>query len=81
MNPGSFDPAICNEAKALPSGLSAFASVIIAWALIIPSIGSHWYTGPIIAKAGNLGFEYAVVVAVLAYLPIRTAEIKYRGLF
>jgi purine-cytosine permease-like protein len=78
-NPASFDPTIWNDAKALPSGLSALASVVIAWGFIIPSMSSHWYTGPIAAKAGDLGFEFAVVIAALAYLPIRTMEIKYRG--
>lgn len=78
-DPASFDPAIWNDGRALPSGLSALASVIIAWAFIIPSMEQTWYTGPIAKKTGDLGFEFAVVIALLAYIPIRTFEIKIRG--
>lgn len=78
-DPASFDPAIWNDGRALPSGLSALASVIIAWAFIIPSMEQRWYTGPIAEKTGDLGSEFAVVVAFLAYILIRSFEIKTRG--
>ncbi|KAK4446638.1 putative purine-cytosine permease [Podospora aff. communis PSN243] len=78
-DPKSFDPAIWNDGKALPSGLSALASVVIAWGFIIPSMHHPWYVGPIAKKAGDLGFECAVVVAFVSYMVLRTAEIRYRG--
>ncbi|KAI1372398.1 permease for cytosine/purines, uracil, thiamine, allantoin-domain-containing protein [Hypoxylon crocopeplum] len=78
-DPRSFDPKIWNDGRALPTGLSAIASVLIAWGLIIPSMQGDWYTGPIAEKTGDLGFEFAVVVAFLAYIPIRSLEIKIRG--
>ncbi|KAI1401750.1 permease for cytosine/purines, uracil, thiamine, allantoin-domain-containing protein [Hypoxylon fuscum] len=78
-DPNSFDPKIWNDGRALPTGLSALMSVLIAWAFIIPSMQADWYTGPIAKKTGDLGFEFAVVVALLAYLPIRSLEIKIRG--
>ncbi|KAJ9604251.1 hypothetical protein H2200_011085 [Cladophialophora chaetospira] len=78
-DPASFDPAIWNDGRALPSGVSALAAVIISWALIIPSMAQAWYVGPIAKKTGDLGFEFAVVVALLAYVPIRSLEIKIRG--
>lgn len=78
-DPGSFDPKIWNDGRALPTGLSALAAVLIAWAFIIPSMQGDWYTGPIAQKTGDLGFEFAVVVALLAYIPIRSLEIKIRG--
>ncbi|KIW19652.1 hypothetical protein PV08_00226 [Exophiala spinifera] len=78
-DPASFDPTIWNDGRALPSGLSAIAAVVISWAFIIPSMDQTWYTGPIAKKTGDLGFEFAVVVALLAYIPIRTLEIKMRG--
>lgn len=78
-DPSSFDPAIWDDGRALPSGLSALAAVVLAWALIIPSMHTAWYTGPIAEVTGDLGFEFAVIVALLAYLPIRTMEIKMRG--
>ncbi|KAH9897580.1 permease for cytosine/purines, uracil, thiamine, allantoin-domain-containing protein [Xylariomycetidae sp. FL2044] len=78
-DPQSFDPKIWNDGRALPSGLSALTSVLISWAFIIPSMDQTWYTGPIAEKTGDLGFEFAVVVAFLAYIPLRTLEIKLRG--
>jgi purine-cytosine permease-like protein len=75
----SFDPAIWDDGRALPSGLSALATVFISWGFIIPSMDTTWYTGPIAKAAGDLGFEFAVVIALLAYIPIRTMEIKIRG--
>ncbi|KAI1459888.1 permease for cytosine/purines, uracil, thiamine, allantoin-domain-containing protein [Annulohypoxylon moriforme] len=78
-DPSSFDPKIWNDGRALPTGLSALTSVLIAWAFIIPSMQADWYTGPIAKKTGDLGFEFAVVVAFLAYVPIRSLEVKIRG--
>ena len=75
----SFDPLIWNDGRKLPTGLSALASVLIAWAFIIPSMNHTWFVGPIAKKTGDLGFEFAVVVALLAYIPIRSLEIKIRG--
>ncbi|KAI1392993.1 permease for cytosine/purines, uracil, thiamine, allantoin-domain-containing protein [Hypoxylon trugodes] len=78
-NPHSFDPKIWNNGRALPTGLSALAAVLIAWAFIIPSMQADWYTGPIAEKTGDLGFEFTVVVAFLSYIPIRSLEIRIRG--
>ncbi|KAI1774489.1 permease for cytosine/purines, uracil, thiamine, allantoin-domain-containing protein [Hypoxylon cercidicola] len=78
-DPSSFDPKIWNDGRALPTGLSALAAVLISWAFIIPSMQGDWYTGPIAEKTGDLGFEFAVVVALLTYIPIRSFEIKLRG--
>lgn len=78
-DPASFDPEIWDDGRRLPSGLSAIVAVLIAWGLIIPSMDQSWYTGPIAIKTGDLAFEFAAVVAFLAYVPIRTIEIKWRG--
>ena len=79
-DPKRFDPAIWNDGKALPSGLSALGAVVVSWAFIIPSMHHPWYVGPIAKKTGDLGFELAVVVvAFLSYVVLRTAEIRYRG--
>jgi purine-cytosine permease-like protein len=77
--PDSFDPAIWDNGRALPSGLSALTAVLCAWAFIIPSMSTQWYVGPIAKKTGDLGFEFAVVIALLVYLPVRSFEIKMRG--
>lgn len=78
-DPSSFDPAIWDDGKALPSGLSALASVLLSWALIVPSMSTTWYVGPIAKVTGDLGLIFAVVVAFITYLPLRTFEIKFRG--
>ncbi|CAK7217387.1 hypothetical protein SBRCBS47491_003146 [Sporothrix bragantina] len=78
-NPASFDPAIWDDGRKLPTGLSALVGVLVPWALIAPSMSQDWYTGPIAAKVGDLGFEFAVVVAALVYPPVRALEIKIRG--
>ncbi|KAK1835301.1 putative purine-cytosine permease [Podospora conica] len=78
-DPASFDPAIWDDARALPSGLSALASVLIAWGFIIPSMEHPWFTGPIAHHTGDLGFEFAVVVAFISYNILRRIEIKIRG--
>ncbi|KAK5128731.1 hypothetical protein LTR85_000064 [Meristemomyces frigidus] len=77
-NPENYDPAIWDDAALLPPGYAALASVLIPWALVIPSMDEQpWYTGPIASKTGDLGFEFAVVLAALLYFPLRTIEIKW----
>ena len=78
-DPKSLDPAIWNDGRQLPSGISAIAAMLIAWAFIIPSMEQTWYTGPIAKHTGDLAFEFALVITVLAYVPLRTLEIKLRG--
>ncbi|KAH7025676.1 permease for cytosine/purines, uracil, thiamine, allantoin-domain-containing protein [Microdochium trichocladiopsis] len=78
-DPASLDPAIWDDGRALPTGLSALAAVLLSWSLIIPAMSTTWFAGPIAQKAGDLGLILAVVVAFITYLPIRTLEIKIRG--
>ncbi len=78
-DPASFDPAIWDDGRKLPTGLSALVGVAVPWALIAPSMSQTWYSGPIANKAGDLGFEFAIVVAALVYPLVRTLEIKLRG--
>ncbi|KAH8893042.1 hypothetical protein GQ53DRAFT_685576 [Thozetella sp. PMI_491] len=78
-NPASMDPAAWNNADALPSGIPAIIATVVPWALIVPSMSSVWYVGPIAAAAGDLAWELGAASSVLLYLPLRAAEIKYRG--
>ena len=38
-----------------------------------------WYTGPIARTTGDIGFEMAVVVTTLLYIPLRHVEKRWRG--
>ncbi|ORX96545.1 hypothetical protein BCR34DRAFT_628798 [Clohesyomyces aquaticus] len=78
-DPNSFDPTIWDDGNALPSGLAAVATTILAWAFIISTMETEWYTGPIAHKTGDPGFEFAVIISTLAYIPLRSWEIKRRG--
>lgn len=78
-NPASMDPTIWNDASALPSGIPAVISTLAPWGVIVPSMSTVWYVGPIAARVGDLAWELGAVCAVLLYLPLRAAEIKYRG--
>ncbi|KAF2491278.1 putative purine-cytosine permease FCY2 [Lophium mytilinum] len=78
-NPAAYDHKIWNVASDLPSGLAALAALIIPFALVVPSMAQTWYTGPIAEKAGDLGFEFALVLGTLIYIPARMLEIKIRG--
>jgi len=78
-NARTFDHAIWNSARELPTGLPALASLLIPFAVVVPSMDQVWYTGPIAKVTGDLGFEFALALGTLLYLPLRYLEIKMRG--
>lgn len=80
-NVSSIDPDIWNNTKALPTGIPALVATLVPWALIIPSMSSVWYIGPIARVTGDLSYELGTACSALVYLPLRAAEIKYRGRF
>lgn len=51
----------------------------MSFALVIPSMSQVWYTGPIARKTGDIGFEVAMVVTTLIYVPLRHLEKYWRG--
>ncbi|KAH6965880.1 permease for cytosine/purines, uracil, thiamine, allantoin-domain-containing protein [Fusarium venenatum] len=73
------DPKIWNQGRRLPTGLAAIGTSIISLELVIPSMNTPWFTGPIGAKIGDIGFESALVVTGIAYYPLRTLEIRLMG--
>lgn len=79
MDYGSFDHAIWNVGRKLPTGIAAMLASLISFALVVPGMAEVWYTGPIAATTGDIGFEMAFVVTGLCYLPLRWLEIKWRG--
>ncbi|XEV05893.1 hypothetical protein FSHL1_011180 [Fusarium sambucinum] len=73
------DPKIWNQGRRLPTGLAAIGASIASLGLVIPSMNTPWFTGPIGAKIGDIGFESAFVVTGIAYYPLRTLEIRLMG--
>lgn len=79
MDYGSYDHAIWNVGRKLPTGVAALLASIISFGLVVPGMAEVWYTGPIAETTGDIGFEMAFVVTAIAYFPLRWAEIKWRG--
>jgi purine-cytosine permease-like protein len=73
------DPRIWNQGRRLPTGLAAIGASMIGLGLVIPSMDTPWFTGPIGAKVGDIGFESAFVATGVAYYPLRTLEIRLMG--
>lgn len=79
MDFSTYDHAIWNVGRRLPSGIPAIAASICSMGLVVPGMAEVWFTGPIAEKTGDIGFEMAFFVTALCYLPFRWLEIKMRG--
>ena len=80
MDPETYDVAIWDNPKLLPSGIPALVALVIPFAIVVPSMDQIWYVGPIAATTGDLGFEFALVLSPFIYYPLRMLEIKlFRG--
>ncbi len=79
MDFSTYDHAIWNVGRKLPSGLAALAASILSFGLIVPGMDEVWYVGPIAEHSGDIGFEAAFVVTWICYWPLRWLEIKWRG--
>lgn len=77
-DPANIDPKIWNSYSALPSGIPALIATLISWAVIVLSMSTTWYVGPIAKQAGDLAYELSAVCAILVYAPLRAAELKFR---
>lgn len=75
----SFDPRIWNSVRELPPGLAALTAFVLPFALVVPSMDQVWYVGPIAKITGDLAFEFALVLGIMFYMPLRTLEIKWMG--
>ena len=74
-----YDIRIWNVPSQLPLGIAALASCTLSFAVVIPSMNQVWYTGPIARKTGDIGFEVAIAVTALLYIPLRYLERHWRG--
>lgn len=79
MDYHSYDPAIWNQVRRLPTGLAAIGASLVSIGLVVPSMDTPWFTGPIGERIGDLGFESAFVVTGIAYYPLRTLEVRLMG--
>ncbi|KAF1844622.1 uncharacterized protein K460DRAFT_376280 [Cucurbitaria berberidis CBS 394.84] len=73
------DETAWDDAKKLPPGLAAIGAAVLCSGLVIPTMGQTWYTGPIAETTGNIGFEVAIVLSALLYVPLRALEKKTCG--
>lgn len=76
MEPETYDVAVWNRPKLLPSGIPALAALVIPFAIVVPSMDQLWYVGPIASTTGDLGFEFAFILSPIIYYPLRRLEIK-----
>lgn len=79
MNFASYDPRIWNQGWSLPTGLAAIGASVVSMAVVVPSMDTTWFTGPIGGRVGDIGFEVAFIVTGIAYYPLRSLEIKWLG--
>lgn len=73
------DETAWNDVRKLPPGFAAITAAVLCFALVIPGMAQIWFTGPIAEKTGDIGFELALVVSALLYLPLRYLEKKKWG--
>ena len=74
-----YDIQAWNVPSQLPLGAAALSACALSFTLIVPSMSQVWYTGPIARTTGDIGFEMAVVVTTLLYIPLRHLEKSWRG--
>ena len=74
-----YDLRSWNVPHQLPLGAAALGAPLLSFAVVIPSMNQVWYTGPIARKIGDIGFEAAVVITALCYIPLRSLEKRRRG--
>ncbi|KAF8480409.1 NCS cytosine-purine permease, partial [Russula ochroleuca] len=74
-----YDIRSWNVPSQLPLGAAALGASVLSFALVIPSMSQVWYTGPIARKTGDIGFEVAMTVTALLYVPLRHLEKRWVG--
>ena len=74
-----YDIRCWNVPSQLPLGAAALGASALSFGFIIPSMSQVWYTGPIARNTGDIGFEFALAVTALLYIPLRHLELRWRG--
>ncbi|KAF4616321.1 hypothetical protein D9613_008493 [Agrocybe pediades] len=75
----NYDRQAWNDPRRLPWGLGALGSSVLAFGLVIPCMSQVWFTGPLARVTGDLGFEVALVLTAVLYIPLRYLEISLQG--
>ncbi|KAI1421369.1 permease for cytosine/purines, uracil, thiamine, allantoin-domain-containing protein [Xylaria sp. FL1777] len=78
MNSASYVSEHWDQPSKLPTGLSAILAAGLSFGLVVPCASQAWYTGPLAVTTGDIGFEVALVLSPILYLPIRWLELKWR---
>ncbi|CAO2648590.1 Nn.00g078570.m01.CDS01 [Neocucurbitaria sp. VM-36] len=73
------DESAWDDMRKLPPGIAAIGAAVLCFGLVIPSMGQIWFTGPIAETTGDIGFEIAIVLSALLYMPLRFLEKKVCG--
>lgn len=75
----TYDHEAWNDASLLPVGIAALASGVLSFGLVIPCMDQVWWTGPIAKTTGDIGFEVALILSAILYVPLRWLERKQFG--
>jgi len=67
-----------DQPSKLPTGLAAIGAMALSFGLAVPCMSQVWYTGPLAKTTGDIGFEVALVLAAIMYVPCRWIELKFR---
>lgn len=67
-----------DQPSKLPTGLAAIGAMGLSFCLAVPCISQVWYTGPIAETTGDIGFEVALILAAILYVPCRWIELRFR---
>jgi len=59
-------------------GIATLLACAACFALVVPSMDQIWYAGPIAVRAGDLGFEMALLGSSVLYAVFRTLELRLR---
>lgn len=73
------DETAWDDAKKLPPGFAAMGTGVLCFCLVVPSMDQIWFTGPIAKRTGDIGFEIALVLSPLLYIPLRYLERRLCG--
>lgn len=74
----NYDLSAWNAPSRLPSGIAAIAASVLSFGVVVPCMDQVWFVGPIAKKTGDIGFEMALVLTAIFYVPLRYAEVKVR---
>ncbi|KAL3454968.1 permease for cytosine/purines, uracil, thiamine, allantoin-domain-containing protein [Aspergillus heterothallicus] len=75
----SYESGKWDRARQLPSGVAAVGGMALSFGLVVPCMGQAWFMGPIAETTGDIGFEVALVLAGVLYVPLRWLERRVWG--